>query len=204
MQGGILTLKILMIFSTQNKNIKMKTLVIHPKDSSTDFLSVIYADKKDWTIITDPKVSNKVIKNQIKSHDRVIFLGHGTQKGLIAMTSANGFRYIIDSSLVYLLKDKECVCIWCNADVFVNKYSLKGFYSGMIISEYEEALHCCLHDFNYSQIVESNILFAKSIAKSIESKNILELVKSSYIVEGSPIVEYNRNNLYLTESSAFN
>lgn len=33
----------------------MKTLVIHPKDTTTDFLSVIYEDKIGWTIINDPK-----------------------------------------------------------------------------------------------------------------------------------------------------
>jgi hypothetical protein len=41
---------------------------------------------------------------------------------------------------VYLLRDKIGVYIWCNANVFVEKYGLKGFYTGMIISEYEESV----------------------------------------------------------------
>jgi hypothetical protein len=48
----------------------MKTLVIHPKDQTTDFLSIIYQDK-DWTLITD-NPSKKYLKEQIKSHDRII------------------------------------------------------------------------------------------------------------------------------------
>jgi hypothetical protein len=51
----------------------MKTLVIHPKDSTTDFLSVIYSDK-DWTII-NTNISKKVLKEQIKTHDRIVMLG---------------------------------------------------------------------------------------------------------------------------------
>ena len=59
----------------------MKTLVIHPKDSTTDFLSDIYIDK-EWTLITK-NVSKKILKESIKEHDRIIMLGHGTEKGLI-------------------------------------------------------------------------------------------------------------------------
>jgi len=72
----------------------MKTLVIHPKDYTTDFLSVIY-DNKNWYVITT-NVSKSHLKNQIKSHDRIILLGHGTELGLI------GFEhFIIDSTYVY-------------------------------------------------------------------------------------------------------
>jgi len=111
----------------------MKTLVIHPKDSTTDFLKVIYSEK-DWTIIDDNNISTSKLKENIKSHDRIIMLGHGSDKGLFGQN-----RLIINSNLVYLLKDKNCVCIWCNADEFVKKYKLNGFYTGMIISDYDEA-----------------------------------------------------------------
>lgn len=38
----------------------MKTLAIHPKDITTDFLSEIYSDK-DWTVITE-NISKKKLK----------------------------------------------------------------------------------------------------------------------------------------------
>lgn len=63
----------------------MKTLVIHPQDPTTDFLCNIYSDK-DWSIINS-HVSSRVLKESIKSHDRIVMLGHGD-------------KYIIDSSLV--------------------------------------------------------------------------------------------------------
>lgn len=165
----------------------MKTLVIHPKDSTTDFLSEIYSHK-DWTII-NINTSKKVLKEKIKAHNRIVMLGHGSEKGLI------GFgKFIIDSTWVYLLREKVCVCIWCNADVFVKKYELKGFYTGMIISEYEEAIMCCVST-NSQWIANSNTDFALAIKNSIDEENMLEKVKLLY--EGnSSVVEFNRNNLY--------
>ena len=165
----------------------MKTLVIHPKDSTTDFLSEIYSGK-DWTVI-NTNTSKKALKEQIKTHDRIVMLGHGTEKGLLGFN-----KFVIDSTWVYLLREKICVCIWCNADVFVKKYGLKGFYTGMIISEYEEAIMYCLPT-NSHWIAESNTDFALAIKNSIDEENMLEKAKMLY--EGnSAVVEFNRSNLY--------
>ena len=165
----------------------MKTLVIHPKDSTTDFLSHIYI-VKEWTLITK-NVSKKILKDSIKEHDRIIMLGHGTEKGLIGFD-----HFIIDSSYVYLLKDKVCICIWCNADKFVEKYKLKGFYTGMIISEYDEA---CLYSIpaSYELLEESNKSFASSIKIAIDSGSILKVALENY--DGNlPLIKFNKNNLY--------
>ena len=168
----------------------MKTLVIHPQDSTTNFLSEIYIDK-DWTLI-NTNISKKTLKEQIKTHDRIVMLGHGTEKGLIGFN-----KLVIDSSWVYLLREKICVFIWCNANVFVEKYRLKGFYTGMIISEYEEAIMCCVPT-NLFWINESNIDFAMAIKNSIDENNMLEKAKILY--EGNTaVVEFNRNNLYYEE-----
>ena len=172
----------------------MKTLVIHPKDSTTDFLSVIYADK-DWTIIDDAKVSNNFLKEQIKSHDRIIMLGHGTEQGLIAWEGRYDYRHIISSDLVYLLREKKCVCIWCNADVFAKKYELKGFYTGMIISEVDEANLFCV-PCKFEDIEQSNVLFAESVRKSIDSNEMLIEMKKDYSSDSNSIIIFNARNLY--------
>ena len=166
----------------------MKTLVIHPKDSTTDFLKVIYSEK-DWTIIDDNNISTSKLKENIKSHDRIIMLGHGYDKGLFGQN-----RLIINSNLVYLLKDKNCVCIWCNADEFVKKYKLNGFYTGMIISDYDEATMFNIQA-NYDLIEESNKDFALAIKNSIDEDNMLEKAKLLYDGNYS-IFEFNRNNLF--------
>ena len=59
--------------------------------------------------------SKSFLKQQIILHDRIIMLGHGTEEGLIGFN-----RFFINSSLVYLLREKICVCIWCNADGIIN------------------------------------------------------------------------------------
>lgn len=168
----------------------MKTLVIHPSDPTTDFLKVIYQDK-DWTIINST-VSKKVLKESIKSHDRIVMLGHGTEKGL-ANSNWDG---VITSELVYLLREKLCVAIWCNANVFFEKYDLKGFYTGMIISEYDEAIHCCINT-TYQEIEESNLLFASSIAEAIDSEDMIAVAKNAYISDGlNRTMDYNDKNLF--------
>jgi hypothetical protein len=165
----------------------MKTLVIHPNDSTTDFLREIYKDK-DWTVI-NTNTSKKLLKEQIKTHDRIVMLGHGTEHGLIGFN-----KFVIDSTCVYLLRNKNCVCIWCNADEFVKKYGLKGFFTGMIISEYEEAIMYAISTSSH-WIAESNTDFALAIKNSIDEENMLEKAKMLY--EGnSSVVEFNRNHLY--------
>ena len=134
----------------------MKTLVIHPQDTTTSFLSQSYLDMSH-TVVTDPKVSKSKLKELIKSHDKIIMMGHGTPDGLIATD-----RFIIDSKYIYLLKDKICVCVWCHADEFFHKYKLKGYATGMVVSEVDEA-----QDYGvpctYEDIFESNHLLAKSL-----------------------------------------
>ena len=171
----------------------MKTLVIHPEDKSTEFLSTIY-EGKDWTVI-NKHIGNRLMKKAIKEHDRLIVLGHGTEKGLY---DPDTFDNIIDSNLVYLLREMENnIYIWCNADVFVKKYDLKGFYTGMIISEDEEANLFCVNA-SYLDVGISNIKFAESVAKHLDTNTelMMENVKNDYIDEDNNIITFNNENIY--------
>jgi phosphomannomutase len=165
----------------------LKTLVIHPKDSTTDFLTEIYSDK-NWTVI-NTNTSKKILKEQIKAHDRIVMLGHGTKYGLMGYK-----KLVIDSSWVYLLREKECVCIWCNADLFVKQYGLKGFYTGMIISEYEEALDYTIQT-NSADLLQSNLLFAEAVKKSVDTEDIVASVKEIYKGDNA-VIMFNQDNLY--------
>lgn len=66
----------------------MKTLVIHPKDKTTDFLKPIY-EGRDWTVITGGCTKDDVAK-AIDEHDHIIMMGHGTPQGLLAVGQFNG------------------------------------------------------------------------------------------------------------------
>lgn len=165
----------------------MKTLIIHPKDDTTDFLSIIYDDIEDCEVLrSNPQLFG--IKKYIKKADRIIMLGHGTESGLL------GFgRYIINSEHVQLLKNKNCIFIWCNAKVFTTKYKLDGFATGMIISELTEAIDYCINT-NSSEIELSNKLFANALKKAINNDIIEANILENYIGY-SALYNFNIENI---------
>lgn len=169
-----------------------ETLVIHPDDPTTDFLSEIYKGK-GFNVIDDPFTGNDTIAELIKDHKRIIALGHGSEAGLFG-----GFEMLINSSLVSLLMDKELICIWCNADQFMKEHQLKGFYSGMFISEVQEAM---IYGVNTDQatVTQSNKLFANILGRYIDGDgDVLENVKAEYFIENDPVITFNRDRLYNT------
>ena len=107
-----------------------KTLVIHPYDSSTEFLKPIYSGLESAVVLRGTYTKDYV-RQMIEESDRVIMLGHGAPSGLF---SVGKFQYcnngmIIDESMVAALSGKKKhVYIWCNADQFVNRYHLNCFY----------------------------------------------------------------------------
>jgi hypothetical protein len=184
----------------------MKTLIIHPADGSTSFLDIVYEPIPDKTIITGG-VSKADIKDLIKEHDRVMMMGHGSPGGLFSVGqftnvgSNYGGGYIIDQSMVPLLSEKDnSVFIWCNADKFVNSFKLRGFYSGMFISEVGEALYCGLPGTQQDEVDESNYGFVNILSKYIneDTNTIHDKVLTEYglIAEENPVALYNHNRLY--------
>ena len=174
------------------KDNPMKTLVIHPADESTNFLSPIY-EGKGWTVLTDGLAESLEVKALIEEHDRIVMMGHGAPNGLFG-----GSGMIIDETFIDLLQTKETVYIWCHVDKFVNKYNLKGFYTGMFISELDEAIYCGVTDGTQEHIDYSNELFAHTVGQFIETEYLLENTKALYHGDDTPnpIIEYNRVRLF--------
>ena len=69
-------------------------------------------------------------------------LGHGNEYGLFSKPDKNGDyrRFLITDRHVQFLRDKTCIGIWCYANKFAERYGLHGLFSGMIISELQEAV----------------------------------------------------------------
>jgi hypothetical protein len=183
----------------------MKTLVIHPKDSSTDFLIPIYMNLKSFPDFDDVTIirggSKDEVDEQIQLHDRIMMMGHGSPQGLFAVGQFGMQGMIIGHSTVPLLENKECIFIWCNADKFVERYNLKGLYSGMFISEVSEASYCGLPGTPQDVVDESNDFFAAEFGL-VSDKPLTEIyntVKYNYniLAEDNPIAEYNSERLYL-------
>jgi len=162
----------------------MKILIVHPRDKTTDFLKHIYCNLKNVTII-DGNVSKSEIKDLIKCHNRIIFLGHGTTRGL---SSLNKFdykgEYIIDHTFKQLLnKNRENIYLWCDSDKFIQNNNLCGLNFGMFISDLEESKKYGIKNCKKIDIEKSNIYFSKILANCILKSNsdIYHILKNKYL-----------------------
>lgn len=179
----------------------MKTLVIHAEDSSTDFLCPIYQTIEDRTVLRKGFTKNE-ISEQIKIHDRVLMLGHGSPEGLFSVGQfKTNNSLIIDSSIASLLSEKEeNIYIWCHANKFVERHNLKGFYTGMFVSEFLEVVYCELPLVEDDVINESNDGFSSIVSKyvndykSVLYKNTLE--EYQIIANRNLVAAYNIDRLY--------
>ena len=179
----------------------MKTLIIHPQDVTTDFLSVAYKTMINKTIVKTNKSIND-IRGLIDSHCRFMMMGHGSPSGLFSIGQfGEPSGLIIDHSMADLLRFKNNnLFIWCNADRFVNEFNLKGFYTGMFISEIEEAWYCGLHNITQDMIDESNLVFCELLSKVIQDKTevIHHYILKQYglLAKKNPVASYNHKRLY--------
>jgi hypothetical protein len=177
-----------------------KTLVIHPHDQSTHFLKPIYESIPNKTVITGGLFIDE-IHDLIYSHNRIIMLGHGSPNGLFSVGRFQ-YSYVIGEDQVELLQDKECIFIWCHADQFVKKHNLKGFHSGMFVSEVGEAVVYNLKG-DRQLINESNNAFAEILGNVSDRPldELYEYVKAEYswYAETNEIAKYNHERLALAE-----
>jgi hypothetical protein len=180
----------------------MKTLIIHPEDPTTTFLSQIYARIRNKTVINGgiPKIE---LGKLIEFHDRIFLLGHGSPSGLLSMwqfpyTGA----YIIDDSIAVELKQKKNnLYIWCFANHFVKRNSLSGLNCGMFISEVREAYSYGFEDVEYDIIEKSNELFSSIVSKYInEPMRVLYeklIYEYGFLAKNNPIAKFNLERLRL-------
>lgn len=177
------------------------TLVIHPKDPTTDCLEVIY-EGRGWDVIREYDALPARVLREIQKHDRIIMLGHGTPYGLLTGADTDyGFvrfhHYIVDYKLAKELKKKDTFSIWCNSDQFFKRYGIKGLHTGMIISEVGEELAILgKAPLNDEEMAKNMELFCGAFAKYIDltpeecAKKVLE----EYVGD-DPVTTYNRERI---------
>lgn len=91
----------------------------------------ILPESKDWEDIIDDAISEE--------RDTLIFLGHGTAKGLLFPDFNTGV-YILHEYNVDLIKAKKVLCLWCNASYFSAEHNIhNSVSSSMFISNEREA-----------------------------------------------------------------
>jgi len=180
----------------------MKTLIIHPKDRSTDFLKPIYAGIPDQTVITGG-TTRKELHELIRSHDRIIMMGHGYPGGLFSVGQFPASGVIVGPEEVEHLRGKENIFIWCNADQFVKRNRLKGFSTGMFISEVGEANWCGLPGTQQDEVNESNDTFSQFMSEGLNeglgARDLKETIRDRYgvLADINAVAAYNNERIYL-------
>lgn len=179
----------------------INTLVIHPRDPTTEFLRPTYADMDATVVRSSPGTHD--LMELAERHDRIMMMGHGSGMGLFNVTP-NGTlgHYLINGQFADVLKERDnSIMIWCNADRYVRYHGLRGFYTGMFISELGEAHVCGIDDPKVWDVEESNDTFAELVGKFGEySTPVIHAgVKREYgeIRHRNKVADYNHQRLYL-------
>ena len=113
-------------------------IVVHPSDPSTGMLGLIYEGLDNVTLF-DSWEQRDQIRAAIAAAPReepVLLLGHGCPYGLYDLR----YGLVLTDADAELLKDgPNLVGIWCYDSDYASRHGLKGFFSGMFISEEPEA-----------------------------------------------------------------
>ena len=118
----------------------MTAILSYSGDNDTAILNKIW-DGLDCRVVVVGKdyVTRKDIDEIISEEsDTLILAGHGSSFGLFGTGDFDEFC-IVDQKSVPLIKAKRLICVWCHAAQFGESQGLKGFFSGMFISNQDEA-----------------------------------------------------------------
>lgn len=189
----------------------MKTLIIHPNDTSTDFLKPIYMEIPNKKVITEV-ISREELLYEIENYDNVLIMGHGGNSGLFGLRLMDD--NIVDRSFLNVLKLKHSlVFIWCNADKFViqNDFEHQNLlYTGMFISEPLEIIFLD-EEIQNSQIMDydpmievSNFAFSKILGTLFKEngfqnlKHVYSELKRQYfeVAKNNEVAAYNCQRIY--------
>ena len=171
----------------------MKTLTIHPSDKTTDVLKPIY-NAIDTDVYNGSDYT--VLRKTILQYERFIIMGHGTPYGLLNWRKDYVFGIQKEITDIFRKNDTN-IYIWCNANRYVESNDLKGFATGMIISEPMEAEWFNI-EYTPEMIEESNILFANSIRDNLNDDipKMVYGVRNQYSSETNPIIKFNMKNIH--------
>lgn len=177
-------------------------IVIHANDPTTRFLSVLYQQRKDVVCLVNETNSSSDVQRAIRADDAIVMLGYGNEYGLFSKPSKNGKyeRFMITDRHVQFLRDKTCIGIWCYANQFAMRYGLHGLFSGMIISELQEAIELGI-PATEDEIYKERERFALRLKNCIEAYSLEEIPARMKSLDDtqSELTRFNYSNLYYYE-----
>lgn len=163
-------------------------IVVHANDPTTRVLRLLYEQREDVKMCITEKSTNGAVRRALKADDAIMMLGHGNRYGLFSKPNRRGVieRRMVDHRHVMFLRGKTCIGIWCFANKFADKYKLHGLFSGMIISELQEA-------------IENKIPATKEEIDAEMEKFTLRL---KYCIENYPLDEVPQRMLELDDTKS--
>lgn len=174
-------------------------IIIHANDPSTQFLSLLYETRDDVSCrITESSTNSQVVR-ALRESDAIMMLGHGNPYGLFSKPNKKGQyeRFLITDRHVEFLRSKTCIGIWCYANQFAERYGLHGLFSGMIISELQEAVG--LNIFATKEEIDlENVKFALRLKECVENYGLEETPAKMKDLDDvqSELTKFNYGNLY--------
>nr|WP_297268369.1 hypothetical protein [uncultured Prevotella sp.] len=178
-------------------------IVIHPKDRTTQMLEILYE------ATPHEKVNDTLSKNQLRrllyavsTSEPIMLLGHGCEEGLLTRNddTKDDFKKLIDHSFSHILKkhNGRIFAIFCHAKDFAEKEHLHGLFSGMIISEMEEAESYGIPT-TIEELDKENIKLAKNLRVLLD-KEIpwCEIPRMMQSLDDShtPLTEFNYHSFF--------
>ena len=179
-------------------------LVIHPKDKTTAMLSALY-DGLEAQVVTDYRTTKEMgrLLHHVSTQDRIMLLGHGSDKGLFFREDDSKEEFdkvIVGHPHTYHLRKHggNIVAVWCNADQFARAEGLHGLFSGMIVSELNEAL---LYQVETAQeeLDRENVKLVRRLRALFDARIPLsEIPKRMLAMDDvhSPLTTFNYKNFF--------
>lgn len=178
-------------------------LVIHPKDRTTEFLNKLYLGREEVTLLTQDNTTEEVRKaiHHLSSSQPLYLLGHGSVDGLFSRRDDTGAfdRIIVGHRHAYYLQRRgNIVGVFCNADLFARKEHLHGLFTGIIISEMDEALEYGV-DTTQDELDRENVLFAARLAALLGEGTPLDRIPDlmrEIDTSKTPLTRFNYERIY--------
>ena len=176
--------------------------IIHANDPTTQVLSLLYQQREDMRMLITERNSSSDVQRAIRADDVVMMLGHGNEYGLFSKPDKSGDyrRFLITDRHVQFLRDKTSIGIWCYANKFAERYKLHGLFSGMIISELQEAIDLGV-PATKDEIDREMEKFTIRLKDCIETYGLEQTPMRMKELDDvqSPLTTFNYGNLYYYE-----
>lgn len=93
-----------------------------------------------------------------KEEDILVFIGHGTEYGLL-FPDFNTGAYILHENNKDLIRAKNVICVWCYAANFCEANHINAFATSMFISNVNEAYDNGIYGYTQDQINSNSARF---------------------------------------------